>query len=276
MNDSAIILPYDILRSIADQLALDMHTLRLNPRIARNTLRALSQTCKLMVPACRRHLFSSIHFDTSTRTRPNFEKLLVLLLKNIEIVSYIQTLYYYVNNVSDDHVDGILEVFLEHSTFLRSINLYAPGYWNAQPLLTRDLLERLIALPTITHLRATGFEGYFPYNRLSLCSGLHTVDFSDMKLLALDYITPVPVRLLPTTHQTPAPKSLLFSGTHYDLLRALMDPTRGPKALGLIMNFNCLQEVDLSIYGQENIEQIKECMLLEVAKGLQEFIIRGE
>ena len=276
MNDSVIILPYDILRSIADQLALDMHTLGLNPQIARNALRALSQTCKLMVPACRRHLFSSIHFDTSTRTRPNFEKLLVLLLKNIEIVSYIQTLYYYVNNVSDDHIDGILEVFLEHSTFLRSINLYAPGYWNAQPLLTRELLERLIALPTITHLRATGFEGYFPYNRLSLCSGLHTLDFSDMKLLTLDYITPVPVRLLPTTHQTPAPKSLLFSGTHYDLLRALMDPTRGPKALGPIMNFNCLQEVDLSIYGQENIEQIKECMLLEMAKGLQEFIIRGE
>lgn len=280
MNDSGFNLPYDILRSIADQIALDMHnmhTVGLDPQIAQNALRALSQTCKLMVPACRRHLFSSIYLDGSrTENHPKYATLLILLRNKIEVISYIQTLYYSVNSVSNEHVDGILKLFLEHLSFLRSINLYGPGTWNTQPLPTRNLLESLIALPTITHLSAIGFMGYFPYERLSLCSGLHDLEFGDMNPLTLKHITPVPAKLLPASFQTPALRSLIFSGKYYDLLGALMDPTRGPQALGPIMNFNCLQKVDLGIYWQEQVAQIKEFMLLEKAKGLQEFIIRGE
>lgn len=186
MNDSDFILPYDIIKSIADQIALEVqageHT------DARPILQALSQTCKLMVPVCRRHLFSSIELS-SYSSNPNCNNLLILLSKNLEIASYVQRLTYCVKMHPDEHEDGILEVLLRHSTILHSISLLAnansPDAWSSQPERTKSLLMSLIQLPTTTDLFFRSFHGFFPYNQLSFCRGLRNLE--------LQYMAPLPL-----------------------------------------------------------------------------------
>ena len=120
MNGSGFILPYDILGLIIDQIALEV---QLGERNARITLDALSQTCKLMVPMCRRHLFSSIQLSSYKYT--SNRKKIALLLENIEIASYVRRLSYSVKALPDDYADATLEFLLRHSTCLHSINLVA-------------------------------------------------------------------------------------------------------------------------------------------------------
>ncbi|KJA21707.1 hypothetical protein HYPSUDRAFT_67629 [Hypholoma sublateritium FD-334 SS-4] len=272
MKNSGFILPYDIMKSIADQIALEVQVGERTD--ARPTLQALSLTCKHMVPVCRRHLFSSIQLS-SYSSNPNCKKLLILLRENLEIASYVRKLTYCVKMLADEHEDGVLEVLLRHSTFLHSISLLAnansPDAWNAQPEPTKTLLISLIQLRTITHLHFRSFHGFFPYNQLSFCSGLRSLELQYMAPLLLGDISPVNVTASP---QIPALQSLINNDAPYHALGILMDATKGPNALGPIIDFSCLQKADLTIHSRAQADRIGELRLFETAKQLQELIIR--
>ena len=104
-------LPYDILAIIADQLALDRESFTDRP-----ALQALSQTCKLMVPMCRRHLFSSI--SLSGYAKVEYQDLLKLLQEKREIASYVRELRYRISPHPSEYEDGILGALLRYSTSL--------------------------------------------------------------------------------------------------------------------------------------------------------------
>ena len=168
--------------------------MQLGERNARITLDALSQTCKLMVPMCRRHLFSSIQLSSYKYT--SNRKKIALLLENIEIASYVRRLSFTPSRRSQTIMQmPTLEFLLRHSTCLHSINLVAninfPDAWNAQPDITTSLLISLIRLPTITHLRFANFHGFFPYNQLSLCTGLQSLELCYLGKLSAGDINPI-------------------------------------------------------------------------------------
>lgn len=267
MNDSGYNLPYDILGLIIDQIALE-------ERDARITLDALSQTCKLMVPMCRRHLFSSIQLSRYNFTYISHCEKIAFLLENVEIASYVRRLSYSVKELPDDFANAILEFLLRHSICLHSIHLVANtdrhNIWNAQPDIIKSLLISLIQQPTITHLRFANFQGFFPYNRLSLCTGLRSLELCHLGNLSAVDIDPITT---PVSHQAPAPSSLEVFDS-FAVLNILMDPTKGSNALGPIINFSHLQKVDLYIRSSTELAQIGE--LLETAEQLEELYMRGK
>ena len=273
MNDPGSILPYDILTSIADHIALEAQA---GERTTRTTLDALSQTCKRMVPVCRRHLFSSIQLS-SYESDPNRKELLPLLRENREILSYVRRLSYCVKTLILDYENGILELLLKDATSLRSINLLTRASnadaWNAQPDITKSLLISLIQLPTTTHLRFRSFHGFFPYDQLSLCRGLQSLELCYMAELPMHDINPIAV---PAPLEAPAPMSLKVTDSYYGVLDILMHPTKGPNALGPIINFNRLHELDLLIRSPAHVARIGKLRLLETAEQLEKLTLRGK
>ena len=165
-------LPLDILLSIIDLLGAG------NDRNSIRSLQILSQTCKFMVPLCRKHLFSSLHLDSDS----SLQRFGDLLSKNPDISRYVKSLIYIMHNFTSVHELNILELPRERSS-LRSIKLLTPRYldWNSFPESIRSSMLSLIQLPTVTNLDITYFKG-FPTTALSSCSNLISVQLGELRL----------------------------------------------------------------------------------------------
>ncbi|KIM37821.1 hypothetical protein M413DRAFT_30729 [Hebeloma cylindrosporum] len=164
-------LPLDILVSIIDLLAGgDNENFK--------SLGILSQTCKSMVPLCRKHLFSSLRLRSSSKSKPA-EFFSDLLSQNPDIAHYVRSLDYAVYNPIGDHELNILDILKERSS-LQTIKLLSPpGFdWNDFPESIRSSLFFLIQQPTVTRLDIAAFKG-FPATALSYCSNLIDLQLSD-------------------------------------------------------------------------------------------------
>ena len=203
-------LPLDILLYIIDLLAGgDDEDIK--------SLQILSQTCKYMVPPCRKHFFSSLNLHSEM----NSERFSDLLSKNLDIARYVTSLSYRVSNPISDHELNILDMLKEHAP-LRLIQLSAPELealrplgWNDFPESMRSSLIFLIQLPTVTHLDISDFEG-FPATVFSGCSNL-----IDLKLIKLQ-ISPFEVNQVISRSKIPTPVSLNINTKAYSLA-ALMN-----------------------------------------------------
>ena len=174
--DSELTLPLDVLLHITELLADD--------RNGTKSLQILSQTCKFMVPICRRHLFSSLRLTSSIL----FERLGDLLSKNPDIARYVRSLNYrmYYASISRDHELTTLNILKVRSP-LKSIELSSPrANWNDYPESIRLSLLSLIELPTVTHLNIFNF-GRFPATALSGCTNLMNLQFGYIELIFPDW-----------------------------------------------------------------------------------------
>jgi len=155
-------LPLDILLYIVDLLAGgddDSEDI--------NSLRILSQTCKSMVPLCRKHLFSSLRLSSEL----SFERFGNLLSENPDIAYYVKSLNYRVYNPIYDHEWSILDILKKRAS-LKSMTLSSPGLdWKDFPESIRLSLVFLIQLPTVADLNIEDFKG-FPVTALSGCRNL--------------------------------------------------------------------------------------------------------
>ncbi|KJA21699.1 hypothetical protein HYPSUDRAFT_87915 [Hypholoma sublateritium FD-334 SS-4] len=267
MDYRAQIVPYDILATIADQVAIAVPVTRREA-----TLRALSQTCKFMVPVCRRHLFSSIRLHGS---KVSYQNLMNLLEEKPEVASYVRTLWCTLRPLPNEHENGVLEALLRHSTSpgnsssLHSISLDASfrtgDEWSVQPASMRRLLISLIQLPTIIGLHLSGIQD-FPVNQLSLCRALRHLSLQDVRDFAL-----LGDNSLPTDCRVPTPLLLGVSMTSYNSLVVLMDPKKGPNALGPIIDFSLLQEATFTVCKPVEVDHI--CRLLKTAQKLERLSI---
>ena len=165
-------LPLDILLSIIDLLGAVDDTSSIK------SLQILSQTCKFMVPLCRKHLFSSLYLISN----PRLEHFGDLLSKNPDIARYARSLSYEVHNPTSVHELNILDLLQERSS-LRSIRLFSTESlnWNSFPELMRSSLVSLIYLPTVIDLDITYFKD-FPATALSSCSNLIYVQLGEHHL----------------------------------------------------------------------------------------------
>ena len=169
-------LPLDVLLHIIDLLAATA----VYPTTTVRSLQILSQTCKFMVPLCRKHLFSFLHLTNDS----SLKRFGDLLSKNPDIARYLRTLSYRVENPISEHELNILDVLKERSS-LRWIVLSSPSMdWNSFPESMRSSLVSLFHLPTVTYLHIGSFKG-FPATTLSSCSNL-----TDLGLGELDLVHP--------------------------------------------------------------------------------------
>ena len=172
-------LPLDVLLHIIELLAAtDDDSIK--------SLQILSQTCKFMVPICRKHLFSSLHFISTSSIL--FERLSDLLSENPDIARYVRSLNYrmYYASISRDHELTTLNILKVRSP-LKSIELSSPrANWNDYPESIRLSLLSLIELPTVTHLNIFNF-GRFPATALSGCTNLMNLQFGYIELIFPDW-----------------------------------------------------------------------------------------
>jgi hypothetical protein len=233
------------------------------------SLQILSQTCKSMVPLCRKHLFSSLRLHT----RLDSERFSDLLSRIPDIARYVTSLNYAVyDSPIYDHELNILDILKEHS--LQSIELLSPlGFirdWRKFPESIRSSLVCLIQLPTVTHLSIKSFKG-FPATALSRCSNL--IDLRLAKL-RLEIAPPSPeVNQVISRSKIPTPVSLYTRPGAYNGLTVLLN-SASLHAGGPVVDFSRLQKADFNVDRPGDIGHISE--LIKATTRLQYIYIGSE
>jgi hypothetical protein len=248
------VIPLDILLYIIDLLAggYDEDV---------KSLRILSQTCKSMVPLCRKHLFSSIHLYSEL----NSKRFSDLLSKNPDIARYVRILNYMFRYIPiSGHELNIIDMLKEHSP-LQSIQLSSGRSlnWNDFPESIRSSLVSLIQLPTVTFLGIHSFKG-FPATALSGCGNLINLQLGYLKLDHPEVNQPVISR-----SKIPTPVSLYIDLKEKiyglaDLLNSASLHLGGP-----IVDFSGLQKAGFNVESRDDLAQVYE--LIKVTTKLEYF-----
>ena len=259
-------LPLDILLYIIDILAGgDDEDVK--------SLRILSQTCKYMVPLCRKHLFSSLYLHSKL----DLQRFSDLLLKNPDIARYVRSLKYLVRLLPvSDHELNILDMLKERSSLqsieLRSSELESLLDWKNLAESIRSSLVSLIQLPTVTFLSIHSFNG-FPATVLSGCSNLIDLQLGNLIL------APSEVNQVISRSKIPAPvsliinaKSLYINRNNYGLA-SLLD-SEGLHAGGPIVDFSRLQKAEFSLGSRDLLVLVNG--LIKVTTRLEYLRILGE
>ena len=183
-------LPLDILLYIIDLLAAgDDEDIK--------SLQILSQTCKYMVPPCRKHLFSSLNLHSDLYS----ERFSDLLLKNPDIARYVTSFSYRVSNLTSDRDLNILDMLKGHASLqliqLSPLKALRSLKWKDFPESIRSSLIFLIQLPSVTHLDITHFKE-FPATALSLCSNLIDLQFKRLSFAPSEVNQVIPRIKIPT------------------------------------------------------------------------------
>ncbi|KJA14249.1 hypothetical protein HYPSUDRAFT_49339 [Hypholoma sublateritium FD-334 SS-4] len=244
VNMRTIATPFDILAYITDVLGAEWD---------KETLRALSQTCKFMALLCRRYIFSSISLSSAGEETD----LIRLLHRSPDITRRIRKLKYFVEHKStSEHILAILEVMRRSQPpFLQSITLTSFGWadWVEVNEPTKSLLISLIQLPTVTHLDL-GLVHNFPFPALSLCSGL-----TDISVSQVSEATPHAYRTLPRA-KIPAPASLHVAGFHSAILVLMQWHPLGRRSInGPAIDFSHLEKASFEI---SNVNEAFQMSLL--------------
>ena len=257
-------LPLDILLYIIDLLACgDNEDIK--------SLKILSQTCKSMVPLCRKHFFSSLFLHSELYS----ERFSDLLSKNPDIAHYVTRLFYSVYIPVSDHELNIVNMLKEHAS-LKSIQLLSrdPSLrpfkldWNDLSESIRSSLIFLIQLPTITHLDINDFKE-FPETVLSGCSNL-----IDLQLQRLEFSPPSPeVNQVISSTRISTPISLRMTKEIYHGLATLLN-SASLVVGGPIVEFSRLQKVEFVVESQDDIFQVNE--LIKLTTLLEYFYMGGE
>ena len=249
-------LPLDILLYIIDILAARHHE-------GIGTLRKLSQTCKYMVPLCRKHLFSSLRLWGQS----NSVRFSNLLSKNPDIAHYVRTLNYKVFSLPrSNHERNILDMLKKRSS-LQSIELSSSINlsWNNLTESIRSSMLSLIQLPTVTSLSIYLIEG-FPATALSGCGNLVNLQLGGLNL------APPEVNQIISPSKIPAPLSLYIDSGTYGLAALLNSASL--HAGGPIVDFGCLRKAEFRVGSRDDIDQVNE--MVRVTARLEHFCISGE
>ena len=244
--------PFDILSHITDMV---------DDLSDKGTLRALSLTCKFMVPLCRRHIFSFVRLSNITKEK---EKGLIHFLSGSpDTTCRIKRLLCVIDpklRICEQIID-VLEVMRTQSTSLRSITITSTEGldWNLLREPIKSLLISLMQLPTVNHLSLAPTRN-FPLAALSLCSGLTNFSISE-----LSEPTPHADQVIMRSN-IPTVASLYGRG-FYSAISALMRPSH----YGPIIDFSRLEKASFEI--SEEIEAIQMAEFLKALTQLRKLYI---
>ena len=195
------------------------------------SLQILSQTCKSMVPLCRKHIFSTLYLHNKLVSKRFSD----LLSKNSDIAHYVTRLYYIVSIPISDHELNILDMLKEHSS-LQLIELSSSGLdWNNLNESIRLSLGFLIQMPTVSSLGIYSFKG-FPATALSGCSNLIDLQLGDLNW------APPKINQVISRSKIPTPVSLYIKTKTYGLAALLNSASL--HAGDPIIDFSRLQKAD--------------------------------
>jgi hypothetical protein len=229
-------LPLDILLYIIDLLADDEDI---------KSLQILSQTCKSLVPLCRKHLFSFLYLS-----KLNSDD---LLSRNPDLARYVRSLNYTVYIPISDHVLNILDMLKERSS-LRSIELSGLGLdGNDLTESIRSSLISLIQLPTVTCLEVYSFKR-FPATVFSGCGNLIDLWLGELNL------APPEVNQVISRSKISTPVSLLIK-TDTDSLSILMNSASLYEG-GPIVDFSRVQKAECDVNSRGDIDQVNKLIKL--------------
>jgi hypothetical protein len=233
-------LPLDILLYIIDLLADNADF---------KSLQILSQTCKSLVPPCRKHLFSSLYLHSTL----NSERFSDLLSNNPDLAGYVRSLNYSVYRPIGDHVLNILDMVKERSS-LRLIELSGLGLdWNKLTESIRSSLISLIQLPTVTSLNIRSFKR-FPATALSGCGNLIVLRLGELNL--------VPPEVNQVISRSRIPKPVFLSKTNTYDLSALLNSANLHADDDPIVDFSRLQKAQFDLKSRGDIDQVNELIKL--------------
>jgi len=150
-------IPYDILVSIIDELAL---------RGQLKDLRACSQACHMLLHPCRVNLFSAVTVGVNVR------RFAALLNQNSTIQVYIRNLTYQPAILSEDIANALL---LLNNIETLSLQGYMTSSWGSLTPQTQHALIHLFSSPSVTRILVYGFADV-PAILLSSCSNLKHLD----------------------------------------------------------------------------------------------------
>ena len=244
-------------------------------------LRALSLTCKGMVPMCQRHLFATIRFSTdrTDSPRPRRTSSDFLLSKPLIMTHYVKCLslgaWHPVSTSDFDCLHRICE--LSSLNFFELVSKHALS-WIDVPERTKAIILSIIQIPTLRHLILDHID-CFPAVVLSLCPGLDEINFRN-----ICYLTPPDAR---EVTQGPSVTTLMLRYNYYDgnhryirvnnTLDVTMNPILGQstgKAAGPLIIYDRLKNITIRINTHEEFSQT--CQLLEKATDLERLDIDGE
>ncbi|KDR76686.1 hypothetical protein GALMADRAFT_139584 [Galerina marginata CBS 339.88] len=244
-------LPFDILAYTIDILAAEDEG---DEDI--KSLQMLSGTCKLMVPLCRRHLFSSLNLLTKSQS----ERFGAVLFRNPNIARYVRSLKYDIYDPINDHEPKILDLLKERSSSLQSIALSShQGFdWNELPLSIQSSLVFLIQLRSVTHLQIQCFRN-FPSTALALCHNLIFLGIAELE------VAPPAIGQVISRSNIPAPVTIFARTNAYDGLAVLM--TSPSAQAGPLVDFSRLQQMSFHVDSSGDIGHIGQ--LLKATTQLQ-------
>lgn len=255
-------IPLDVLGYIAD--VLEPHT-----SDTTSTLKTLSLTCKFMVPICRRHLFSNIHFSVLRESEWRTSRSEFLRSHPIFTTHYVKNLKLDINEsqaFSAVEYD-LLQLFCDSSS-LASIQIkqvdFIPTNWNVLPEKTRSYIISLIQIPTLRRLILIRVDS-LPAAAFSLCCGLIELtlhDTSNLELPSVDDAT-----------QIPKISALVSLNCSVAVFMSFIGQNKvGPSNLNIA--FDCLRDASFEIGTQSEVPQI--CKLLNKATYLETLRINGD
>lgn len=203
-------LPLDILGHIADMLGTE------DGRPDSDSLKVLSQTCKFMVPVCRRHLFASLKLPIYLKSTSRSRGVRNLLVSQPAIVHYCKTLYFDTAAPFCGPDYEILRTICASS--LPTTVTISGGSWNHLTEQATSAILSIIQSSAALHLTLRNISR-FPVTALSLCTGLTELKLHDLHDFALSDNNHV----AENCHRT-APVSLHVSGRSNHALATLMRP----------------------------------------------------
>jgi len=233
-------IPYDILVSIIDELAL---------RGQLKDLRACSQACRILLHPCRVHLFSTV---TVSINAPRFA---ALLNQNPTIQVYIRKLTYRPTFLSEDIAHALLPL---NNVETLSLQCYyghgtvtpPPRHWGSLTPHIQHALTHLFSSPSVTRIMEYSFTDA-PAILLSSCPNLKHLDIES------------PATFTSMASNTPflPPPNLTSLNTSRALRPAVESLLNERRADGLpILDFSGLQSLTVrsmqGIADEKQIEQI--------------------
>ncbi|EDR03158.1 uncharacterized protein LACBIDRAFT_331839 [Laccaria bicolor S238N-H82] len=142
------------------------------------TLKTLSQTSRLFVHRCRRHLFAHIHLSSgnspgqSQRIARKAKNLEDVLVKVPEVANYVQSLFFMISNFNAEEVHIISQLLLRFSMLNDlSLYMYSPFDWALVAPELQSAISRLVYSPRMDAFSLQGIHN-FPVSFFAPCTNL--------------------------------------------------------------------------------------------------------
>ena len=240
-------LPQELIDKFIDDLWFERDT---------DALKTLSQTSRLFLHRCRRHLFAHIHLSSGTSTGQSqriarkAKNLDEILVKVPEIANYVQKMFFTVSNFNNAEVHIVSQLLLRFS-MINKLSLSGPCDWALVAPELQSVISRLASSPRMKTFSLWSIHN-FPVSFFASCTNLIELSIDSCVLEDHSPLGNAETGFIARLHD------LTFSGTSVGLEK-LICGTRGQDG-SPILDFSHLQELTADLPSQEALPPLREIL----------------